>query len=38
MVGPEGSVLCFVVIAAVWITFDRVYREVKYEVARAKDL
>jgi membrane protease YdiL (CAAX protease family) len=38
MVGPEGSVLCFVVIAAVWITFDRMYREVKYEVARAKDL
>jgi membrane protease YdiL (CAAX protease family) len=24
-VGPEGSVLCFVVIAAVWIAFDRVY-------------
>jgi membrane protease YdiL (CAAX protease family) len=25
-VGPEGSVLCFVVIALAWITFDRVYR------------
>jgi uncharacterized protein len=25
-VGPEGSLLCFVVIAAVWIAFDRVYR------------
>jgi membrane protease YdiL (CAAX protease family) len=24
-VGPEGSLLCFVVIAAVWIAFDRVY-------------
>jgi membrane protease YdiL (CAAX protease family) len=30
MVGPEGSVLCFVVIALVWVAFDRVYREVKY--------
>jgi len=25
-VGPEGSVLCFVVIALAWIAFDRVYR------------
>jgi hypothetical protein len=25
-VGPEGSVLCFVVIAVVWVAFDRVYR------------
>jgi len=24
-VGPEGSVLCFVVIAVVWIVFERVY-------------
>lgn len=24
-VGPEGSVLCFVVIALVWISFDRIY-------------
>jgi uncharacterized protein len=24
-VGPEGSVLCFVVVAAIWIVFDRVY-------------
>jgi membrane protease YdiL (CAAX protease family) len=24
-VGPEGSVLCFVVIAIVWIAFDRMY-------------
>lgn len=26
-VGPEGSVLCFVVIAVVWVVFERVYRE-----------
>jgi hypothetical protein len=25
-VGPEGSVLCFVVIALAWVAFDRVYR------------
>jgi hypothetical protein len=25
-VGPEGSVLCFVVMALAWIAFDRVYR------------
>jgi hypothetical protein len=25
-VGPEGGVLCFVVIAAAWVAFDRVYR------------
>jgi len=25
-VGPEGSVLCFVVIALAWIAFERVYR------------
>jgi uncharacterized protein len=24
-VGPEGSVLCFVVVAAIWIVFDRLY-------------
>jgi uncharacterized protein len=24
-VGPEGSVLCFVVIAATWLSFDRMY-------------
>jgi hypothetical protein len=32
MVGPEGSVLCFVVIAAVWLGFERVYRDVRYRV------
>jgi hypothetical protein len=25
-VGPEGSVLCFVVIALTWVAFDRIYR------------
>ncbi|MGA8213136.1 MAG: type II CAAX endopeptidase family protein [Candidatus Sulfotelmatobacter sp.] len=32
MVGPEGSVLCFVVIGVVWMVFARKYREVKYRV------
>jgi uncharacterized protein len=31
-VGPEGSVLCFVVIGVLWVVFARVYREVKYGV------
>jgi membrane protease YdiL (CAAX protease family) len=30
MVGPEGSVLCFVVIAVVWGAFSKVYPEVRY--------
>jgi uncharacterized protein len=30
IVGPEGSVLCFVVIGIVWILFARVYPNVKY--------
>ena len=29
-VGPEGSVLLFVIIAALWISFDRLYPEAKY--------
>jgi membrane protease YdiL (CAAX protease family) len=29
-VGPEGSVLVYVVIALLWVAFDRVYPEVKY--------
>jgi len=29
-VGPEGSVLVFVVIALTWVMFDRVYPQVKY--------
>jgi hypothetical protein len=32
-VGPEGSVLCLVVIAITWIAFERTYREAKYVVA-----
>ena len=32
MVGPEGSVLCFVVLAVVWVGFERVYRETRYRV------
>ncbi len=31
-VGPEGSVLVFVLIALLWVAFDRVYPEVKYPV------
>jgi uncharacterized protein len=29
-VGPEGSYLVFVVLAALWVLFDRAYPEVKY--------
>lgn len=29
-IGPEGSVFVFILIAALWVTFDRVYRDVKY--------
>jgi membrane protease YdiL (CAAX protease family) len=29
-VGPEGSVLVFLVIALTWVVFDRVYPQVKY--------
>ncbi len=32
MVGPEGSVLCFVVIAVVWAAFAKRYPGVKYRV------
>jgi len=32
VVGPEGSVLCFVVIGMLWIVFDRIYPEVRYKV------
>jgi uncharacterized protein len=31
-VGPEGSVLVFVMIALLWIVFDRLYPKVKYQV------
>jgi uncharacterized protein len=30
-VGPEGSVLVFVVIALTWVAFDRMYPEVRYQ-------
>jgi uncharacterized protein len=33
IVGPEGSVLCFVVIGIVWVVFARAYPEIKYPVA-----
>jgi hypothetical protein len=32
MVGPEGSILCFVVIGLTWAAFARMYPEVKYKV------
>jgi uncharacterized protein len=31
LVGPEGSLFVFVVIAALWVLFDRIYPEVKYQ-------
>jgi len=37
-VGPEGSVLCFVVIAVAWVAFEKVYPEVKYRGEREKSL
>jgi membrane protease YdiL (CAAX protease family) len=33
MVGPEGSVLCFVVIAVVWVAFARAYPQERHTVA-----
>ncbi|HZW94221.1 MAG TPA: CPBP family intramembrane glutamic endopeptidase [Candidatus Eremiobacteraceae bacterium] len=33
MVGPEGSVLCFLVIAGAWVLFSKRYPEVLYRVA-----
>ena len=30
IVGPEGSVLCFLVIGVVWVVFARVYPQVRY--------
>ncbi len=33
-VGPEGSYLIFVLLAALWVVFDRVYPEVKYREGR----
>lgn len=37
MVGPEGSVLCFVVIAGTWVLFSKRYPEVVYRVARLNE-
>lgn len=34
-VGPEGSVLVFVIVGLLWIAFERLYPEVKYPVQRA---
>jgi membrane protease YdiL (CAAX protease family) len=34
-VGPEGSVLCFVVIAMLWISFARVYPEARWSSSAA---
>jgi hypothetical protein len=31
-VGPEGSVLVLLIIALMWVVFDRSYREAKYQV------
>jgi membrane protease YdiL (CAAX protease family) len=31
-VGPEGSVLIFILIPAIWLAFDRMYRETRYVV------
>jgi len=30
-VGPEGSVLCFVLLALLWVIFDRVYPQARYK-------
>ncbi|MFZ0298790.1 MAG: CPBP family intramembrane glutamic endopeptidase [Candidatus Sulfotelmatobacter sp.] len=38
MVGPEGSLLCFVVIGVVWVVFARVYRDVRYGVGEEESL
>jgi membrane protease YdiL (CAAX protease family) len=38
MVGPEGSLLCFLVIAVVWVVFAKRYREVKYGAEEEKSL
>jgi CAAX protease family protein len=37
-VGPEGSVFLFVLLALLWIVFDRVYPEVKYPEETAKEI
>jgi membrane protease YdiL (CAAX protease family) len=37
-VGPEGSALCFVLIAILWIVFNRVYPKAKYPKCQAASL
>jgi uncharacterized protein len=37
-VGPEGSLVCFLVIAVVWVGFAWIYPEVRYGVAEEKSL
>ena len=37
-VGPEGSVFVFILIAILWVVFDRLYPEARYPVARAPSL
>jgi len=37
-VGPEGSLLCFVVIAVMWVAFEKVYPDVKYRALTEKSL
>jgi membrane protease YdiL (CAAX protease family) len=37
-VGPEGSLLCFLVIAVVWVGFSRAYPDVKYLAGPEKSL
>jgi CAAX protease family protein len=37
-VGPEGSALVFVLIAALFVVFDRFYREVRFPVVRKPNL
>ena len=32
-VGPEGSALLFILIAVIWVIFDRIYPESKYVVS-----
>ncbi len=34
-IGPEGSLLVFVVIALMWVAFERVYREVRYPAIKS---
>jgi membrane protease YdiL (CAAX protease family) len=36
-VGPEGSVFLFVLLAVMWVAFDRVYRDVKYPPEEIED-